>query len=229
MCKRNLNKYLTNALFSVNWCQFWFEYYPLPPLNVLGIIENMLLEHDSELLHHLTRYNVSSKMYAWPLLQTAFSEILTSSAWKVFWDHVLTNESSFLLCAVVACNILQRTALLNLSDSQQFENFYFTHAPIEVRNLIRKSYCILNNTSKEHHPRQYLNMFKKIDPGKYPQFCNYPKTIVNMKEEKENAAKEELQQMQIEEIDLIKKRRFNFDKCKEAELEELENDRILGK
>lgn len=53
-------KHLVSSL--VNWCQHWFEFFPNPPINVLGIIENLLAHHDKELLQHLMNYNITSQV-----------------------------------------------------------------------------------------------------------------------------------------------------------------------
>jgi hypothetical protein len=211
----------------VNWCQFWFEYFPLPPVNVLAMVENVLMEHDPELLVFLTNKNVSTELYAWPILKTAFSEILTATAWKAFWDHVLTNEPAFLLCGVVAYNVLQRTALLSLKDQRQFKCFYDTHHPVDVKKLLSKTYHILRETSEAIHPRQYLHTFEKITPGEYPNFCDYPKTVVEMKSRKSDVLKEEMASLKTDEIDLFRKRLVSLDKLQDWEVQEEEKKRIL--
>ncbi|CAL7945564.1 unnamed protein product [Xylocopa violacea] len=58
----------------LNYCQKWFEYHPLPPLNVLGIVENILLRADSTLLNVFCERGITSSEYAWPLLTTAMRE-----------------------------------------------------------------------------------------------------------------------------------------------------------
>lgn len=49
-------------LFSVNWCQHWFEYFPNPPLNILSMVENVLAHHDKELLRHFVDCGVTSQV-----------------------------------------------------------------------------------------------------------------------------------------------------------------------
>ncbi|EFA06627.1 TBC1 domain family member 31 [Tribolium castaneum] len=225
-----INKPLTcfEAVCTIilNWCQFWFEYFPLPPINILAMIENVLMVHDPELLDFLTRKKVSSELYAWPILRTAFSEVLTAPSWKIFWDHVLTNEPSFLLCGVVAYNILQRTSILSLKDDKQFRCFYKTHHPIDVKKLLTKSYHILAKTGEAVHPRQYLNMFKKINLGEYPNFCDYPKTMIEMSD-KEAEMKREMAGLKTDEVDLFRRRLISLERLQNFEVEEEENKRIL--
>jgi len=62
-------------LTSVNWCQHWFEYFPFPPINVLSMIENVLSEHDSALLAFYYDAGIKTDLYAWTLLEMAFSEV----------------------------------------------------------------------------------------------------------------------------------------------------------
>lgn len=49
-------------VYSVNWCQHWFEYFPNPPLNILSMVENLLAHHDRELLRHLVDRGVTSQV-----------------------------------------------------------------------------------------------------------------------------------------------------------------------
>ena len=46
----------------MSWCQHWFEYFPNPPINMLGMVENVLAHHDKELLQHYVRYGVTSQV-----------------------------------------------------------------------------------------------------------------------------------------------------------------------
>lgn len=62
-------------LFSVNWCQDWFEFYPFPPINVLSMVENLLAYHDPDLLEFYYKKNITCSLYACVLMQTAFSEV----------------------------------------------------------------------------------------------------------------------------------------------------------
>lgn len=159
---------------TVNWCQYWFEYFPLPPVNILGMIENILLEHNPILLSHFTKYDVTSKEYAWPLLQTVFSEVLTAKDWLILWDHILTNEPSFFLFAAVAFNLINSTIVLKINITSDIEQFYHQQNLIDIKKLISKTYYLLNNTSEKNHPRQYLNYFAPIEIGVYPHFTGYP-------------------------------------------------------
>ncbi|KRT83298.1 GTPase activator protein, partial [Oryctes borbonicus] len=160
-----------------NWCQYWFEYFPLPPVNILAIVENVLLEHKPQLLHHFAKYEITSKIYAWPLLQTAFSEVLTARDWLILWDHILINEPSFFLLAVVAYNLINSHVLLKMNYGRDIKRFFYTQNFLDIKKLISTTYELLNNTSEKNHPRQYLNYFTPIEIGEYPQFNGYPTAV----------------------------------------------------
>uniref|UniRef100_A0A8C7AKV7 TBC1 domain family member 31 n=1 Tax=Neovison vison TaxID=452646 RepID=A0A8C7AKV7_NEOVI len=109
------------ATLIINWCQHWFEYFPNPPINILSMIENVLAFHDRELLQHYIAHDITSQLYAWPLLETIFSEVLTREEWLKLFDNVFSNHPSFLLMTVVAYNICSRAPLLNCSLKDDFE------------------------------------------------------------------------------------------------------------
>lgn len=210
----------------MNWCQHWFEYFPLPPINILAIIENMLLEHDPELLEHFTTNNIQANIYAWPLLESLFSEVFTKNEWFILWDHIFSNDPAFLLCAVISFNIIHRTALLALKEKENFQIFYHHPNPNNIQYLIQKTYYILNRTSENIHPRQYLNKFRKIEVGKYPQFINYPKTVFECKELK--SLDQELNELKISETSLLNSKGKEWERLKQIEVDNEENTRLIG-
>ncbi|KAJ8963235.1 hypothetical protein NQ318_018701 [Aromia moschata] len=210
----------------LNWCQYWFEYFPLPPMNVLAIAENVLTEHEPELFNHLSSYNITANLYAWSLLETAFSEVLTASEWLTFWDHVLTNEPSFLICAVISYNIIHKNILTCLRNMEEFEFFYHNQNPNDIKKFIRKTYFILNNTSDRIHPKQYLAQFNCLDMGNYPLFLGYPKTIIDLHNEHAKELNTEMIDLERYENRLIKEAKR---KWKESNVSEVEKEEVRRK
>lgn len=49
-------------VLSVNWCQHWFEFFPNPPVNILGMVENVLVHHDKRLMQHFVSCHVTSQV-----------------------------------------------------------------------------------------------------------------------------------------------------------------------
>uniref|UniRef100_A0A7N6BBS7 TBC1 domain family member 31 n=1 Tax=Anabas testudineus TaxID=64144 RepID=A0A7N6BBS7_ANATE len=128
------------ATVIVNWCQHWFEYFPNPPLNILNMAENVLAHHDKELLQHLVDCGITSQLYAWPLLETLFSEVLTRDEWLRLFDNIFSNHPSFLIMACVAYITCCREPLLLCSQKLDFEEVSALHADFVRRQAEEKAY-----------------------------------------------------------------------------------------
>ena len=178
------------ASILLNQCQLWFEYAPFPPISILAMVENILAEHDSQLLNHYCDLGVTSQIYALKILETAFSEVLTCSEWLILWDHILSNEPSFILMAVVSYNIVQKNALRRLHKHEQIEHFFHMQNPINKKTFLKKAYMLLNETPEEIHPRRFFNSFIALDKGIcYQQFTGYPKATICLKLAKKDQQK----------------------------------------
>ncbi|KAF5292337.1 hypothetical protein FQA39_LY03371 [Lamprigera yunnana] len=210
----------------INWCQHWFEYFPLPPINILAIIENVLLEHDPNLLMHLTQYEVTSKVYAWPLLESAFSEVLLINHWYMLWDHILSNEISFFIMCVIAYNITNRKSLLALKKDADFEQFYHNQNIINIKQLIAKCYALLETTSKRNHPNRYLEPFKSLKRGSYPTFTGFPKALTDMNFGTVGKLKNEQAQIQQEQDFLFAQKQLLTKNMELVERKKVEEERL---
>ncbi|XP_054416824.2 TBC1 domain family member 31 isoform X8 [Pongo abelii] len=123
------------ATLIINWCQHWFEYFPNPPINILSMIENVLAFHDTELLQHFIDHDITSQLYAWPLLETVFSEVLTREEWLKLFDNIFSNHPSFLLMTVVAYNMCSRVPLLNCNLKDDFETVEDMQAKVDQQRV----------------------------------------------------------------------------------------------
>lgn len=181
------------ATILFNQCQLWFEYAPFPPISILAMIENILAEHDQQLLDHFCNLGVTSQTYALKILETAFSEVLTCSEWLILWDHILSNEPAFILMAVVSYNIVQKNALRRLQNQDQIENFFHMQNPINKKSFLKKTYVLLNDTSDDIHPRRFFKSFTALDKGScYQQFTEYPKATICLKLAKKTRRKSQI-------------------------------------
>ncbi|XP_041981929.1 TBC1 domain family member 31 [Aricia agestis] len=170
------------ATVLLNQCQLWFEYAPFPPISVLAMVENILAEHDQKLLDHYCHHGVTSQTYALSILETAFSEVLTCSEWLILWDHIVSNEPAFILMAVVAYNIVQRSAIKKLSNFEEIEKFFHMQNPIDKKTFLKKTYVLLKTTPDDIHPKQFLNSFVSLkNDSSYQQFNGYPKATICLK------------------------------------------------
>ncbi|XP_023574585.1 TBC1 domain family member 31 [Octodon degus] len=181
------------ATLIINWCQYWFEYFPNPPINILSMIENVLAFHDKELLQHFIDHDVTSQLYAWPLLETVFSEVLTREEWLRLFDNVFSNHPSFLLMTVVAYNMCSRAPLLHCAFKDDFEYFFHHRNNLDISVVIKEAYCLMENTPANIHPESELEAFVALTKGQYPVFNQYPKFIVDYQtQERERIRKDEL-------------------------------------
>ena len=67
--------------------QAWYEGYPAEPLVVLNAVEQILEKEDPKLLSHLRQNSFTPQIYAWPLLQSLFTEVLSKGDWLKLFDH----------------------------------------------------------------------------------------------------------------------------------------------
>lgn len=200
----------------INWCQHWFEYLSFPPVNILGMIENILTEHDYDLISKFYDAGVTSRQYAWSLLSTAFSEVLTSAQWKQLWDHILSNPPWFLLFAVVAYNMCCKASLKSCSSKQDFDFFFQNQNPINMKYFIKKCYDLMDTTSSKNHPHQYIKKFSPLPKGNYPVFSEFPKFIVNYQKEQRDAIRREEENI-LKEQHMVLSRRLA---CEEVRMRE---------
>ncbi|KAI8519950.1 hypothetical protein Bbelb_032070 [Branchiostoma belcheri] len=192
------------ATILVNWCQQWFEYFPNPPINVLNMVENLLAYHDKHLLQHLINYNITAQTYAWPLLETLFSEVLTKDEWLKLFDNVFSNHPSFLLLCVAAYAISARGPLTKCTDVGDFEYFFHHRNAIDIGAVIKEAYRLQETTPEDIHPRRVMSEFQPLTRGQYPIFNKYPTFIVDYQvKERERIREEELQYLQERQQELL--------------------------
>lgn len=187
------------ATVIVNWCQHWFEYFPNPPLNILSMMENVLAHHDKELLQHLVDCGITSQLYAWPLLETLFSEVLTRDEWLKLFDNIFSNHPSFLLMACVAYITCCREPLLLCSQKQDFEYFFHHRNNLDVGAMIKEAYRLMGSTPADIHPKTLLSDFTPLTKGQYPVFNHYPEFIVEYQSR-------EREKIRLQELEYLRER-----------------------
>ncbi|KAM9387323.1 TBC1 domain family member 31 [Phaethornis superciliosus] len=187
------------ATVVVNFCQHWFEYFPNPPVTVLSMMENVLAHHDKELLHHLLKYSVTSQVYAWPLLETLFSEVLTREEWLKVFDNIFSNHPSYFLMIVVAYIICSRVPLLHCNQRADFEYFFHHRNNLDINVVIKEAYHLMEATPLDIHPQQMLDDFIPLTKGQYPVFNKYPKFIADYQTQ-------ELEKIRQDEIEYLRER-----------------------
>ncbi|XP_006830895.1 PREDICTED: TBC1 domain family member 31 [Chrysochloris asiatica] len=205
------------ATLIINWCQHWFEYFPNPPINILSMIENVLAFRDKELLHHFMDHEVTSQLYAWPLLETVFSEVLTREEWLKLFDNVFSNHPSFLLMTVVAYNVCSRAPLLNCNLKDDFEYFFHHRNNLDINVVIQEVYHLMETTPADIHPESMLDAFVVLTKGQYPIFNQYPKFIVDFQTQ-------ERERIRNDELDYLRERQTVEDMQDEVDQQRAEDE-----
>nr|XP_034191470.1 TBC1 domain family member 31-like [Osmia lignaria]XP_034195275.1 TBC1 domain family member 31-like [Osmia lignaria]XP_034195284.1 TBC1 domain family member 31-like [Osmia lignaria] len=168
----------------LNYCQKWFEYHPLPPLNVLGIIENILLHTNPGLINIFCERGITSTEYAWPLLKTAMSEVLSGSEWLILLDHLISfKKPSLLLFSVAAYSICSHELILSSLHTQENIRRYFTsQGHITAKELINVAQQLDKNVPSRIHPSYYLKdeIITLSSKGPYQPFIHdFPKFLTD--------------------------------------------------
>ncbi|XP_030122488.2 TBC1 domain family member 31 isoform X7 [Taeniopygia guttata] len=205
------------ATVVVNFCQHWFEYFPNPPFNVLGMVENVLAHHDKELLQHLIKYNVTSQVYAWPLLETLLSEVLTREEWLKTFDNIFSNHPSYFLMIVVAYVICSRAPLLHCNQAADFEYFFHHRNNVDINVVIKEAYHLMEATPLDIHPQHMLDDFTPLTKGQYPVFNKYPVFIVNDQAQK-------WEKIRQDEIEYLRERQLAHESEAKAQEQKAEDE-----
>eukprot|EP00743_Colponemidia_sp_Colp-15_P009153 GILK01009987.1.p1 GENE.GILK01009987.1~~GILK01009987.1.p1 ORF type:complete len:1224 (+),score=348.36 GILK01009987.1:392-3673(+) len=163
----------------LHWCQRWFEFFPNPPLTVLHWIESLLQYHDPQLLNHFERIGATSQTYAWTMLQTMFTEVLTKQEWLSLMDHLVTSsaEPFQLLFAVIGYLRYFRSAILQCSKVEEIELFVRRQNALNLQHILRSINDLRTKTPASMIPVYEQNL--PLSHPQYPLFNGYPKFVVD--------------------------------------------------
>jgi hypothetical protein len=174
-----------------NHCQLWFEFAPLQaPYNYLCLIENLLMESDRKLYEFYKSKNITPKIYALPLMETAFSEVLDEQQWLQLWDHIFSNDSHFMVFIIVAYNSAQRLTIMRC-DAEGIERIFLEQNYVNMKKLTSKAYRLMAKCPVAIHPERYMKPFSPLTRGEYKKFENYPKNLTDMKVNEMDALRKE--------------------------------------
>ncbi|CAH8658892.1 unnamed protein product [Schistosoma rodhaini] len=204
-----LHAFEVAATILINWCGTWFEFFPNPPINILCMIENIIAYADPVLYRHFVQYNITTEIYAWPLLQTGLSEVFNEDEWLCLWDSLICYSPSLLLAVVASYSICSRGSLLMVQNTDIFEAYYHSQSTLQISNIIERAHQLLTSTPSNIHPGRLLSSLMQTDSQNknkentcssfqpltspyYPIITRYPKFIVNYHiQERERIREEE--------------------------------------
>ena len=133
------------ATILSNWADTWFEMYPNPPLSTLSAVENVLAYHDKPLADAL-REKGGVQTHAWTLLQGALTEVLSSGEWLKLWDHILSNDASYIYYATVAFMVYFRASIIAAEKEEELQMFFRRSSALDIGTVIRLAYSLQAST-----------------------------------------------------------------------------------
>ena len=197
-----------SATVLLNWCQHWFEFFPNPPINILALVENLLAHHDKVLLNHFITYKVTSQRYAWPMLESLFSEVMTKEEWQVLFDNIFSNEPGYILHVVVAYLTVCRSPLLAMTEPEDFDYFFKHRNAANIRSVIKEANQLADCTPDNVNPIKLLDGFMPLSVSQYQAFNKYPDFVVDFE------AKER-EKLKDDEVEYLKEKQVASDLKKE--------------
>lgn len=183
--------------------------FPQPPVPTLAGMELSLARVDRELADHLASLKVGALSYGWPLLRTAFSEVLDREDWLRLIDRILTNAErpQLLEAAAVGFAVASRAQLLALESTQETEAF-FRRRQAAADFVMERMFRVMEMVSDFGPPEDWIGHAKetledqeetmaalaflrspprKFKPlpkvGPYPPYDGYPRFAVNYQAE----------------------------------------------
>lgn len=178
----------------LHWCGGFLASFPYPPVFVLNVLERELELKDPQLHDHLVKHDINGEIYAWSLLQTLFTEVLSEEEWLVLWDHLFTysEKPELLFVAVIAYLVYFRTALLAAGDRFSIEQFFHQQNAIKMSSFIPllmnlreqiklngAQSGLQNSGKKDDADITVKHSYWPLAKGQYPAFANYPTFVVN--------------------------------------------------
>ncbi|KAH8401834.1 hypothetical protein KR009_008175 [Drosophila setifemur] len=181
--KNGLVSFEVLASLILNHFQLWFEFHPLAPANYLAMCENLLQRYDEPLCKFYKSLEILPKDFAWPLLNTAFAEVLEEQQWLALWDNIVTEPSWFPVFLVVAYNLIERELIIRLPDKRSVLMFFHEQNPLDLTKLLSKARRLMCKCEPALHPQRFMKSFIPIPKGVYPKFLKYPSEWIEQQQE----------------------------------------------
>lgn len=193
MPKNSLLAFEAIATILLNQCQLWMEFSPVEPMNFLGMCENILGHFEPTLLKFYRLQAITSKVFAWSLARTAFTEALDELQWLQLWDHVVSGPPYFLVFAIVAFNSMHKASIIRLYDAAAVETFFDEPPAMDMNAFLKRIYSLMAKCPDHLHPKQYMKEFEPLARDQYQKFTNYPKQLFDARAKNSKLLVQEMQ------------------------------------
>ncbi|CAM9630859.1 unnamed protein product [Choristocarpus tenellus] len=190
--------------FLLHWGSRLLVNFPQPPMPILAIMESSLQHHDPRISNHLRGLGVGALSFGWPMLRSAFTEVLSRSDWLRLCDHLFANanDPTLLEAAGVAFVVVLRGPLLTISSHKEMEFFFRTQQAVDIAEMLRVTHLITREMREEGgRGRDAKDMLFGLSPvrrynplpqGSYPPFNGFRDFILDYQaQQREKIATEE--------------------------------------
>jgi hypothetical protein len=178
------------ATLILNHCRLWFEYSPAlqTPYNYLHLVENVLMQCDRKLFDFYKEKSITSEHYALPLMESAFSEALDQHSWLQLWDHIISNEPSFLLFVIVAFNSTMRAIIMKIESADNVRAMFNEPNYMNLKKLVKKAHTFMRKCQLSS---AHMTSFVPLSPGEYQKFVRRQGNLINPNVTEIDALREE--------------------------------------
>lgn len=161
------------ASVLLNWARTWFQEFPRPPMHILAELESLLLHHDSQISSALSSFNGGVGRVLWTTMSTLMSEVVSRQDWLKLWDHVITNDPTFLYFLLISHLIYFKQSLMAFQTDEDIEAFVHTPKPSDINKIILQAYALQAGTPD--HLKPATQGIKGLgNSNVYPEFTLYP-------------------------------------------------------
>lgn len=171
------------ASILLNYGQLWFEFFPMDPYNFLGMCENVLMMMDAGLAAFYFQNKVTPQVYAFSLIRTSFSDVLSEMFWYTLWDTIVSNPPYFVVFIIVAFNTTNRFNIMRLKCFEDIAKFFNSPNPLHIKRIIRAAHEMDAQFPENAHPKKFFHKYVPMMKHYYPVFDSFPKEICNKTED----------------------------------------------
>jgi hypothetical protein len=166
-------------------------------------VERILEFHDRELLEDFKARAIDSRQYAWQMMRTLFTQVLTEEEWLVLFDHYFLHSDapSLIVMTIVTYLHYFRSSLLSSRSSDDVLSFLRRQNPIQMDDFIKLMFELRSRTPDKLFPQPPKEDTTTtitggscfpLPHGQYPVFERYPKYVVDFQlQERQRLAAEE--------------------------------------
>ncbi|CAD5117568.1 DgyrCDS6328 [Dimorphilus gyrociliatus] len=139
---------------------------------------------------------------------------------KLFQNNQLFLFEIVATVLIPAYCTISRSALLKITEFEDFEFFFHNRNAISISSLIKEVYRLMDITPDDVHPKAFVEEFEPLLQIQYPVFNKYPKFIVDYQ------AKER-ERILSEEKEIARQRKAAFSLRNQVEKQRVEHESWL--